>query len=145
MSEPTKPTPAVLPPPLPALEGLTKQFYEWCRQGELRFQRCACGTWRHVPRETCARCGSFEWEWARSSGKGRVFTWTVAARAMHPAFTADAPYAAVVVELDEGVRLVSRLVDCPPDAITIDMPVAVVFEAVTPEITLPRFRPTRKD
>ena len=93
-----------------------------------------------MPREICARCGSFAWTWTRSSGRGRVFTWTVAARAMHPAFAADAPYAPVVVEMEEGVRVVSQMVDCPPDELAIDMPVEVVFEAVTPEVTLPKFR-----
>jgi uncharacterized OB-fold protein len=130
-----------IPRPLPSLQGLTREFYEWCRKGELRFQRCdACATWRHVPREVCARCGATAWSWTRASGRGRIFTWTVAARAMHPAFAADAPYAPVVVEMEEGVRLVSQMVDCPPDQLAIDMPVEVVFEAVTPEVTLPRFR-----
>ncbi len=133
----TPPTPR----PLPALQGLTQQFYEWCRQGELRFQRCdGCGAWRHVPREMCAKCGSFAWTWSRSSGRGRVFTWTVAARPMHPGFAGDAPYAPVVVEMEEGVRLVTQLVDVPVDALVIDMPVEVAFEAVTAEVTLPKFR-----
>jgi len=127
--------------PLPALEGLSKEFYDWCRQGELRFQRCRdCAAWRHVPREMCAGCGSWHWEWARSSGRGSIFTWTVVARALHPAFAADVPVAPVVVEMDEGVRVLSTLVDCPPGALEIGMPVVVCFDAVTPEITLPRFR-----
>jgi len=127
--------------PLPLLEGMTGEFYEFCRKGELRFQRCTdCGAWRHVPRATCAKCGSWRWEWARSSGRGRVFTWTVVRRPMHPAFAGDAPYAPVVVEMDEGVRLVSWLVDCPPEHITAGMPVEVVFDAVTPEVTLPKFK-----
>ncbi len=127
--------------PLPALQGLTQQFYDFCRQGELRFQRCdGCGTWRHVPREVCATCGSFAWTWTKSSGRGRVFTWTVAARPMHPGFANAAPYAPVVVEMEEGVRLVTQLLDVAPDALAIDMPVEVAFEAVTPEITLPMFR-----
>ncbi len=132
----------VAPPrPLPAWQGLTGEFYAWCAQGELRFQRCDdCGAWRHVPREICAECGAAAWSWVRSSGRGRVFTWTVAARAMHPGFAADAPYAPVVVEMEEGVRLVSLMVDCPPDALAIDMPVEVVFVPVSTEITLPKFR-----
>jgi len=137
MSETTTPPPR----PLPALQGLTGEFYAWCRQGELRFQRCdACETWRHVPREICARCGSPAWSWQRATGRGRIFTWTVAERAMHPAFASDAPYAPVVVEMEEGVRLVGQMVDCPPDALAIDMPVEVVFVAVTPEVTMPKFR-----
>lgn len=127
--------------PLPALDGFAKEFYEWGKRRELRFQRCRdCGTWRHVPREMCAACGSWQWEWAVSSGRGTVFTWTVIARALHPAFQNDAPYAPVVIEMDEGVRLLSQVVDCPPDQLTIGMPVEVVFEDVTAEVTLPKFR-----
>jgi uncharacterized OB-fold protein len=123
------------------MESLTKDFYAWCKRGELRFQRCTpCGAWRHVPRELCAECGSWEWEWAASSGRGRVFTWTVVARAMHPAFQHDVPYAAAVIEMDEGVRLVSQVIDCPPDELEIGMPVEVVFDAVSPEIALPKSR-----
>lgn len=127
--------------PLPALDGLTKEFYNWCRRGDLRFQRCnACQAWRHVPRPMCAACGSFEWTWQRSSGRGTVFSWTVAERAMHPAFQNDAPYAPVVIEMEEGVRLVSEMLDCSPDELEIGMPVELVFDHVTPEITLPKFK-----
>ena len=126
--------------PVPLMQGLTKEFYGWCARGELRFQRCArCRAWRHVPRELCAECGSRDWQWEASSGRGRVFTWTLVARAMHPAFQHDTPYAAAVIEMDEGVRLVSRVIDCPPDELEIDMPVAVAFERVD-GIALPVFR-----
>ncbi len=127
--------------PLPALEGLAGEFYAFCKQGELRFQRCgACKAWRHVPREMCAECGSFEWAWERSSGKGTVFTWTVAARPLHPGFKDAAPYAPVVVEMEEGVRLLSEMSDCAPDELEIGMPVEIVFDAVTDEVTLAKFR-----
>jgi len=129
------------PRPLPTMDGLAGQFYGWCRQRELRFQRCTdCGTWRHVPRELCAACGSWAWEWVASSGRGTVFTWTVAVRAMHPAFQDAVPYAAVVVEMEEGVRILSRVTDCPPDELAVGMPVTVAFDDVTPEVTLPTFR-----
>ena len=131
--------------PLPAMDGLAKEFYHWCKQRELRFQRCdSCGAWRHVPREMCAACGSWQWQWRKSSGRGTVFTWTVIARALHPAFQSDTPYAPVVVELDEGVRLLSQIVDCPPDQLQIGMPVEVVFDDVTAEVTLPKFRRARR-
>jgi uncharacterized OB-fold protein len=131
--------------PLPAMQGLTQEFYGFCKQRELRFQRCTgCGAWRHVPREQCAACGSQAWEWALSSGRGTVFTWTTVARAMHPAFQDDVPYAAVVIELDEGVRVVSEVLDCPPEALAIGMAVEVVFADVTPDVTLPKFRPTQR-
>jgi uncharacterized OB-fold protein len=59
---------------------------------------------------------------------------------MHPDFVEDVPYAPAIIEMDEGVRLVSWVVDCPPDELRKDMPVEVFFDAVTDEVTLPRFR-----
>lgn len=132
--------------PLPRMEGHTKEFYDWCRRRELRFQRCAdCRAWRHVPREMCAECGSFDWAWERASQRGVVFTWTVAERPLHPAFARDVPYAPVVVEMEEGVRVLSRVVDCPPHELEIGMPVEAVFEDATSEVTLPAFRRVRSD
>ena len=130
--------------PLPLLRGHAEAFYGWCKKHELRFQRCSgCSAWRHVPREMCAECGSWNWEWTPSSGRGQVFTWTVIARALHPAFKDDVPCAPTVIELEEGVRLLSEVVDCAPDELEIGMPVEVLFEDVTSEITLPKFRRAR--
>ncbi len=128
-------------PPLPQLTGLAKEFYGFCKARELRFQRCsACSAWRHVPRERCGECGSASFRWEPSTGHGRIFTWVVAVRSMHPAFPSDPPIAPVVVETDEGVRLVSEVVDCPPGDLAIGMPVEVVYEDVTDQVTLPKFR-----
>jgi len=130
-----------VPKPLPVLEGFAKEFYEGCQRGELLFQCCGqCGTWRHVPRELCADCGSWEWAWKASSGRGKVFTWTVVTRPLHPAFAEDVPLAAVVVELEEGVRLLSHVADCPPEELEMEMPVEVYFDPITEDVTLPRFR-----
>jgi len=129
--------------PLPRRHGFGAQFYDFCRQHELRFQRCKqCGTWRHVPREMCAKCASSEWEWARSSGKGKVFSWTTVMQPMMAQFADAVPYSPVVIELEEGVRMVSWLVDVPPSEMRLDLPVEVVFDDVTPEVTLPKFRKT---
>ena len=128
--------------PLPRREEYNGEFYQFCKQHELRFQRCAaCSTWRHMPRESCPTCGSFAWTWERSSGKGTVYSWIVIHRALHPGFTEDLPYAAVIVELEEGVRLVTHVPGLPPAQLRLDMPVEVVFDDVTPEVTLPKFRP----
>jgi uncharacterized OB-fold protein len=127
--------------PLPQLTGLAGEFYGFCKVRELRFQRCVdCSAWRHVPRERCGECGSADFRWERSSGRGRVYTWTVANRSMHPAFPSDASVAPVVVEMEEGVRLVSALENCPPGELAIGMPVEVVYEDVTETVTLPKFR-----
>ncbi|MBL0122973.1 MAG: OB-fold domain-containing protein [Betaproteobacteria bacterium] len=127
--------------PRPALHGLAKEFYDWCRLGELRFQRCTqCGSFRHVPREVCAECSSFGWEWVRSSGKGTIYTWTVVERALHPAYAKAVPYAPVVVEMAEGVRLLSRIIDCAPEDLRMGMRVRVAFEPLDAELTVPCFR-----
>jgi len=127
--------------PLPKMEGLTKEFYDWCRKRELRFQRCKqCGSFRHVPREVCAECSSFDWEWALSSGRGSIFTWTVVEHGLHPAFVKLPPFAPVVIEMEEGVRLLSQILDVTPDELKVGMPVQVAFKALTHEVTLPYFR-----
>jgi uncharacterized protein len=127
--------------PRPRLTGLTGEFYGWLRRHELRFQRCAgCGRYRHVPRELCAACGSDGWEWAPSTGRGTVFTWATTYRALHPAFT-DVPFTQVVVELEEGPRMVTSVEGVGEDDLAIGMPVEVVFDDVDDELTLARFRP----
>jgi uncharacterized OB-fold protein len=127
--------------PLPRRRGMAGEFYDYCKKHELRFQRCTnCGTWRHVPRDMCAKCGSFNWEWAKSSGKGKVFSWTTAMQPMLPQFADLVPYSPAVIEMDEGVRLVSWLTDVPPEELRLGLPVEVVFDDVTPEVTLPKFR-----
>ncbi len=128
--------------PIPRPEGLNGEFYARCAAGELCFQRCReCGAWRHLPRILCPRCSSPNWDWAPSTGRGTIFSWTVAHRATHPAFAAAVPYAIVVVELEEGVRMVSGLRGLPPESLELDLPVQVELEPVSDEIALPYFRP----
>ena len=133
-----------LTPPvrLPVLQGYTKAFYDWCRQGELRLQRCQrCGTWRHPPRPMCGSCHSLQWAWAPTKGKGQVYCWTVVHQALDPAFANEVPYAAVVVELEEGPRLATWVTGIAPEALRVGMPVEVWFDAVSAEVTLPKFKP----
>jgi uncharacterized OB-fold protein len=129
---------------VPRPVGLNAQWYAFCAAGELRFQRCsACGEWRHPPRYRCAACGSGDWTWERSGGRGRVFSWTVTHQVLDPAYADEAPYAVVVVELDEGPRVVGNLRELAPNALTLDLPVEVEFELVADGIALTHFRPSR--
>ena len=88
----------------------------------------------------CAQCGSWDWEWAKSSGRGKLFTWTVVTLAMYPVFKEEVPYAVCLIEMEEGPRIVSRIVDVAPEDLRDEMAVEVIFEDVTPEITLPKFK-----
>ena len=127
---------------LPVLGGYTKEFYDWCQQRELRFQCCQeCGTWRHPPRPMCTGCHSLEWAWAPTKGTGRVYCWTTVYQALDPAFAEHVPYAAVVVELDEGPRLTTWVTGVVPDELQVGMPVEVWFDTVSDDVTLPKFKP----
>ena len=131
---------AAIPRPAP-LAADEARFWSFVADGELRLQRCAgCATFRHPPRPVCAACGSTESEWITASGRGEVWSFTV----IHPptleAFTERTPYGAVVVRLDEGVFLVSSVVDCPPDELAVAMPVELAVTEVEPGFRLPLFR-----
>ena len=131
-----------VPKPEPRQEGLAGEFFAHAREGRLCFQRCGdCRRWRHLPRLQCAECGSTAWEWEASCGRGRIHSWTVTHEAVLPAFAAEAPYAVIVVELEEGVRMVSGLRGLEPADLELDLPVEVVFEPISETVTLPYFRP----
>lgn len=130
----TKPAPEVAPALAP--------FFAAAREHRLVVQRCAgCGALRFPPRELCSTCLAREATWHQVSGRGEVFSYNVMHQVYHPAFAAAVPYAVVVVKLAEGPKITSNLVDCAVDAIAIGMPVEVVFEEVSAEVTLPKFRP----
>jgi hypothetical protein len=134
MTAPAKPLPQISPDMAP--------FFEAAHRHELVVQRCTgCGALRFPARPICSRCLGREAEWVPASGRGTVFSFAIMHQAMHPGFAAEVPYAVVVIELDEGVRLLSNLVDCPTSDVRIGMPVEVVFDDVTPDVTLPKFRP----
>ena len=127
--------------PLPRITPDNRPFWEGARRHELRLQRCeGCGRFRYPPGPVCPGCLSERAEWSRMSGRGAVSSWVVFHKAYFPAFADEIPYAVVQVELEEGPRLTANLVDVPPAEIRIGLPVEVVFDDVTPEISLPRFR-----
>jgi hypothetical protein len=128
--------------PLPRIDEESRGFWEALARHELYFQRCRdCGTKRLYPRALCTSCLSSATEWVRASGRGTVHTFTVTHQNQAPGFRDELPYVLAVVELEEGVRLMTNVVGGTPDAVRIGMPVEVVFEDVTPEVTLPKFRP----
>ncbi len=86
----------------------------------------------------CPKCRSLETEWVPVQGRGTVYSWVTYQETFHPGF--KTPYSVVLVELEEGVRLVSNLKDVKPEEITIGMPVEVVFDNITEEVILPKFR-----
>lgn len=92
------------------------------------------------PRPRCPHCGSDRVDWIRGSGKGTVHTFTVVRQAGDPFFRAKLPYVVAMIELDEGVRLMSNIVDTPIETLFIGMRVEVLFEAVGEAMAIPLFR-----
>ena len=129
--------------PLPEPHVDYEEFWKGCRDNRLLFQRCDdCGWYRHHPRPLCPKCQSWNAKWTAVSGKGEVWSYTIINRAIDLAVKNKTPYNIVEVELleQEGLRMISNLIGCKNEEIYIGMPVRVVFEKISPEITLPRFR-----
>ncbi len=130
--------------PLPQVSPEMAPFFAAARRHQLVVQRCrGCGAHRFPARDRCSACLSREAEWMPASGRGTVFSYAIMHQVYHPGFAAEVPYAVVVVELEEGARVLSNVVGCPAREVVVGMPLEVVFEDVTPEVTLPKFRPRR--
>lgn len=126
----------------PEIPPLHAPFWEALRSHRLDLQRCTdCGKFRFIPGEICPACHSTGYSWAEVSGRGRVYTYTIVHRAPTPAYQARVPYVIAHVELEEGPRLSTTLVGVDPAAVTVGMPVSVVFDDVEPDLTLYRFSP----
>lgn len=133
----------MIPFPLPAITDDTRPFWDGCRRHELVVQRCTgCGTLRHPPAPACWKCRGFAHEWIALSGRGTVFSHATVHRAFLPELASHVPYTVVVVALDDapGIRIVSNLLD---GEARIGLPVEVVFEDVSADVTVPRFRALR--
>lgn len=128
--------------PIPRVDQESKGFWEACRRHELYVQRCrSCGQLRYYPRAVCPQCMSSDTEWVRCSGRGTVYTFTVTHQNHAPGFRESLPYVLAYVELEEGVQMLTNIVDCAPEDVRIGLPVEVTFEDVTEEIAIPRFKP----
>jgi len=124
--------------PLPEPNPETAFFWEAAQKGELHILRCnACGTYVHLPRPACRNCQSTDLAPARVSGRGVVHSFTVTHFPL-PGF--EPPFAVALIELEEGVRLASNVVDVPPEEMAVGIPVEVTFEKVADDVTLPLFR-----
>ena len=129
--------------PIPRPTPETQEFWDAAHAGELRLQRCdACSHVIFPPRPFCPECASRNVSSFKASGKAKLHSYVINMRPA-PGFEEEAPYAIAVVMLDEGVKMMTNIVDCEqtPEALQLDMPLEVVFEPVSDTISLPKFRP----
>jgi uncharacterized OB-fold protein len=125
---------------LPSLDHVNRPFWDGCREGELRLQRCSsCGELRYPISTICPRCLSTEAAWEPLSGRGRIFSFAVFRHAYNKDWAGRVPYNVTLVQLDEGPRLISNVVGVEPEALRIDLPLEVVFEEEQ-GVAIPRFR-----
>jgi uncharacterized OB-fold protein len=124
----------------PAISELTRPWWNACREGVLLLPKCReCGRHFFRPEVACTHCFSLDWEWVEASGRGTLYSYSEIHRAPVPGFKTPAVFA--IVELEEGVTMFSNVVECPLGELQIGMPLQVVFETLTEEITLPKFKP----
>ena len=132
--------PRILPEPTPE----TRHFWDGCREGELRLQRCtACTKSYFPPRPFCPNCGSRDVEVYKASGKGVLYSYVINHRP-RPDMGKE-PHSIAVVQLEEGPRMMTNIVGVPqtPEALVLDMPVQVTFQKESDEISLPMFEPAK--
>jgi uncharacterized OB-fold protein len=120
----------------------TAFWWDALKDGKLLIQRCAsCATLRHPPRPMCPRCNALAWDTIEASGRGEVYSFVLPRHPRWPWF--DETYVVALVELEEGVRIVSNLNEVDPADVAIGMPVEAYVEHFD-SVSLPQFRPRRK-
>ena len=128
--------------PLPRMTHDSREYWNFAREGQLMLRACRqCACLFYYPRMLCPRCTSDDLGWQRASGRGTVYACTSVYRAPHDAFRAEVPYVVAIVELAEGVRLMSNITGCDADAVAIGMPVELWFDAAGEDFRIPKFRP----
>jgi hypothetical protein len=128
--------------PLPVRDALNAPYWDALDEGRHVFQRCfACGNAWLPPRGECPRCLHDAWAWEVASGAARLVSWVVYHVAFHPSFKGRLPYTVAIVELAEGPRLISNIVDVEdPELLAIDQALELTIEREG-DMAIPRFRP----
>src|ERR1700728_1357947 len=126
---------------LPDPDNASRHYWQSAADGRLVLQRCsACGAFQFYPRALCTACAG-ETEWVEASGRGTLYTFTIIRQNRSQAFAHLVPYAVGIVELDEGVRMMSNIVDCDVDQLEVGMALEVLLLKAADDVGLPFWRP----
>lgn len=129
---------------LPTVELETRPFWDAAKQGELLIAKCgSCGLVHYYPRPHCIHCWSDDVSLVAASGRGAVYTYSTVYVNDLPPFNERVPYVAAQVDLEEGVRITTNIVDCPDKELAIGLPVRLKFVPISDEISIPVFSPNR--
>lgn len=128
--------------PLPVPTDWSRPFWEGAKQHRLLLKKCGkCGNIDQPPYLYCTNCMAEEHEWIEASGKGTLYAYAINTFGVPFPFWDDMPYVLAIIDLDEGSRMISNIVECDHDKLKNGMKLEVVFDDVSPEITLPKWRP----
>ena len=129
--------------PIPDIDAESQPFWEACRRHELYIQRAADGSYFFYPRQTSPSSLAAETQWVRHSGRGTIYTFTVTYQHGGAGFRDNLPFVLAYVELEGtgGVKMLTNIINCDPQSITIGMPVQVTFVDINDDIALPMFAP----
>lgn len=126
--------------PLPTIDPGTRPFWDAAKSHRLMIPKCRdCGEYHFYPRELCPHCHSDALDWTNVSGRGEIYSFTIARRPAGPAFADDVPYIIAMIKLEEGPRMLTNLKVDDVETVNIGDSVQVHFEDVTDEVTLPKF------
>ncbi len=126
---------------LPAPDNASRHYWQSAAEGRLVVQRCtSCDVYQFYPRALCASCAG-ETEWVDASGRGTLYTFTVIRQNRSEAFAALSPYAVGIVELEEGVRMMSNIVECDVEELEVGMALEVLILKAADDVGLPFWRP----
>ena len=127
---------------LPVPDDETQPFWDAAREGKLLIKRCAdCGRAHFYPRPFCPFCWSAAVSWEAASGQAALYTWSVVHHNDLPPFSDRIPYVAAVVDLAEGPRMMTNVVDCDPDRLEVGMRLQVAYRELADDVTVPVFTP----
>lgn len=128
--------------PDPLVNNWARPFWDGTRENKLLIQKCSdCNQHIFYPRMACPFCFSDNLEWVEASGKGTIYSFTVVESNAPSPFVPDMPFVIAVVILEEGVRMLTNIVECDPDALQCDQAVEVSFVKRNDEFTMPMFKP----
>lgn len=128
--------------PTPPIDPWTEPYWAGVHERKLLLQFCPdCQKHIFYPRRYCPFCSSEQVTWVQASGRGKVYAFTIVQNNAPSAFTEEMPFVIAIVTLEEGVRMMTNIVDCDPTAIYSEMPVIVTFEKLNDDVTLPKFKP----
>lgn len=132
------------PKPIPVATRWSKYYWESANQNKFVIQKCKdCGEYNFMPRMVCPNCFSDQLEWVEAAGKGKVYSYSIVLNNAPTAFASDVPFVLAIIQLAEGPKMVSNIIDVDFEKIQCDMDVEITFERLNEDINLPKWKPAQ--